>query len=178
MYLQLFSDSRLLSTSTIFNQKKRRRERGKEKKRKMPLTPQARSAYRALLREHPRRNLLQSSPTSTSTTSTSTSTTPLHNHLRELFRNGVPTATGTAPATDPKAEKTNQEEESEVERQRGIQRIQEAQQVAQYAKAQRTYTSLLELYYPGMSMDEEERVRLTARRVGLDLPVVPGQEGQ
>lgn len=135
----------------------------------MPLTPQARSAYRALLREHPRRNLLQSSPTST----TSTSTTPLHNHLRELFRNGVPTATATAP----KPKKKNQEE-SEVERQRGIQRIQEAQQVAQYAKAQRTYTSLLELYYPGMSMDEEERVRLTARRVGLDLPVVGGQEGQ
>lgn len=150
--------------------KKKEEGKGGKKKKKMPLTPQARSAYRALLREHPRRNLLQSSPTSTST-----STTPLHNHLRELFRNGVPTTTATA--TDPNAEKTNQEEESEVERQRGIQRIQEAQQVAQYAKAQRTYTSLLELYYPGMSMDEEERVRLTARRVGLDLPVVPGQEG-
>lgn len=30
--------------------------------------------------------------------------------------------------------------------------------------------TLLERYNPGMSMDEEERVKLTARRVGLDLP--------
>ena len=29
---------------------------------------------------------------------------------------------------------------------------------------------LLERYNPGMGMDEEERVRLTARRVGRDLP--------
>lgn len=32
------------------------------------------------------------------------------------------------------------------------------------------YVSLLERYNPGMNMDEEERVRLTARRVGMDLP--------
>lgn len=32
------------------------------------------------------------------------------------------------------------------------------------------YVTLLERYNPGMSMDEEERVRLTARRVGMDLP--------
>ena len=32
------------------------------------------------------------------------------------------------------------------------------------------YATLLERYNPGMSMDEEERVRLTARRVGMDLP--------
>lgn len=124
----------------------------------MPLTPQARSAYRALLREHPRRNILQSA-----STTSSPSTTPLHNRLRELFRNGGP----------PKRE----EELSETERQRGLQRIQEAQQLAQYVKAQRTYTNMLELYYPGMSMDEEERIRLTARRVGWDLPVT-GSDGQ
>lgn len=29
---------------------------------------------------------------------------------------------------------------------------------------------LLERYNPGMNMDEEERVRLSARRVGLNLP--------
>lgn len=29
---------------------------------------------------------------------------------------------------------------------------------------------LLERYNPGMGMNEEERVRLTARRVGMDLP--------
>lgn len=40
------------------------------------------------------------------------------------------------------------------------------------------YITLLERYNPGMNMDEEERVRLTARRVGIDLPIeadVPGK---
>jgi ATP synthase assembly factor FMC1 len=32
------------------------------------------------------------------------------------------------------------------------------------------YATLLERYNPGMNMDEEQRVRLTARRVGMDLP--------
>lgn len=48
--------------------------------------------------------------------------------------------------------------------------VQEAEQYIQYAKAQRMYATLLERYNPGMSMDEEEKVRLTARRVGMDLP--------
>ena len=48
--------------------------------------------------------------------------------------------------------------------------VEEAEQYIQYAKAQRTYATLLERYNPGMSMDEEEKVRLTARRVGMDLP--------
>ncbi|KLU88176.1 hypothetical protein MAPG_07163, partial [Magnaporthiopsis poae ATCC 64411] len=51
-----------------------------------------------------------------------------------------------------------------------------ALQYAAYFKAQRTYAALLERYNPGMGMDEEERVRLTARRVGLDLPVEFGGE--
>jgi ATP synthase assembly factor FMC1, mitochondrial len=49
-------------------------------------------------------------------------------------------------------------------------RQQETDQLIQYLKAQRVYTALLERYNPGMGMDEEERVRLTARRVGMDLP--------
>lgn len=32
------------------------------------------------------------------------------------------------------------------------------------------YATLLERYNPGMNMEDEERVRLTARRVGMDLP--------
>jgi ATP synthase assembly factor FMC1 len=32
------------------------------------------------------------------------------------------------------------------------------------------YATLVERYNPGMNMDEEDRVRLTARRVGMDLP--------
>lgn len=58
------------------------------------------------------------------------------------------------------------------------QRAQEGEQYIQYVKAQRMYATLLERYNPGMSMDEEERVRLTARRVGMDLPTEwrPGQK--
>lgn len=48
--------------------------------------------------------------------------------------------------------------------------VEEAKQYIQYVKAQRMYATLLERYNPGMGMDEEERVRLTARRVGMDLP--------
>lgn len=48
--------------------------------------------------------------------------------------------------------------------------IEQAEQFLQYVKAQRMYATLLERYNPGMNMDEEERVKLTARRVGMDLP--------
>lgn len=48
--------------------------------------------------------------------------------------------------------------------------IEQAEQFLQYVKAQRMYATLLERYNPGMNMEEEERVRLTARRVGMDLP--------
>jgi ATP synthase assembly factor FMC1, mitochondrial len=33
------------------------------------------------------------------------------------------------------------------------------------------YITLLERYNPGMTMDEEDRVRLTARRVGMEMPL-------
>ncbi|APA08015.1 hypothetical protein SS1G_00345 [Sclerotinia sclerotiorum 1980 UF-70] len=48
--------------------------------------------------------------------------------------------------------------------------IEQAEQFLQYVKAQRMYATLLERYNPGMNMDDEERIRLTARRVGMDLP--------
>lgn len=54
--------------------------------------------------------------------------------------------------------------------------VEQAEQFLQYVKAQRMYATLLERYNPGMNMDEEERIRLTARRVGMDMPdeyVVP-----
>lgn len=51
--------------------------------------------------------------------------------------------------------------------------------MAQYARAQRTYSALLERYNPGMNLDEEERIRLTARRVGMDLPeLYEGEDGK
>lgn len=50
-------------------------------------------------------------------------------------------------------------------------RRQELEQFLIYLRAQRMYGTLLERYNPGMGMNEEERVRLTARRVGMDMPV-------
>lgn len=55
--------------------------------------------------------------------------------------------------------------------------IHQAEQFAQYVQAQRTYLTLIERYNPGMGMSEEERVRLSARRVGMDLPVEFQREG-
>ncbi|TDZ30335.1 ATP synthase assembly factor FMC1 [Colletotrichum spinosum] len=71
---------------------------------------------------------------------------PLHNRLRDSFANAA-AATHRAEA-----------------------KAAEAEQLAAYLRAQRTYVTLVERYNPGMNMDEEERVRLTARRVGMDLP--------
>jgi predicted protein tyrosine phosphatase len=49
-------------------------------------------------------------------------------------------------------------------------RLEEAEQYVKYLAGQRMYTTLIERYNPGMNMTEEDRVRLTARRVGMDLP--------
>ena len=101
----------------------------------------ARCAYRAILRELPRRPL--SSPS------------PLQTRIRQVF--GL--VTKTPPST------------AETRQQTALARVQEAEQFAQYARAQRMYATLLERYNPGAGMDEGERVRLTARMVGMDLPI-------
>jgi hypothetical protein len=54
----------------------------------------------------------------------------------------------------------------------------QAEQFVAYLRSQRMYATLLERYNPGMEMDEEERVRLTARRVGMDLPIEFGKDGE
>ncbi|KAK3998270.1 putative ras [Cladorrhinum sp. PSN332] len=46
----------------------------------------------------------------------------------------------------------------------------ELKQYSAYLKSQQQYVELIERYNPGMGMDEEERVRLSARRVGMNLP--------
>ncbi|RSL88269.1 hypothetical protein CEP51_001789 [Fusarium floridanum] len=69
----------------------------------------------------------------------------LHTRLRDTFATSSP---------------TSQEARAHV-----------AAQAVAYLRSQRQYATLLERYNPGMGMDEEERVRLTARRVGMDLPV-------
>jgi len=50
-------------------------------------------------------------------------------------------------------------------------RAAQATQCLAYFRAQRKYVELLERYNPGAGMDQEERVRLSARRVGMNLPV-------
>ncbi|KAJ6119339.1 hypothetical protein N7523_003619 [Penicillium sp. IBT 18751x] len=110
-------------------------------------TNQARSTYRALLRELPNRRL--STPS------------PLHQRIRAIFRSEPEATKADSTALPFSLPKTDEE--------RAL-RIQEAEQMAQYARAQRTYSALLERYNPGMSLDEEEKIRLTARRVGMDLP--------
>ncbi|POR38297.1 Uncharacterized protein TPAR_01500 [Tolypocladium paradoxum] len=54
----------------------------------------------------------------------------------------------------------------------------EAEQAVAYLRSQRQYATLVERYNPGMDMDEEERVRLTARRVGMNLPLGYKPEGK
>lgn len=119
------------------------------------LTNQARSTYRALLRELPNRRL--SAPS------------PLHQRIRAIFRSEPESPSADSTALPFSLPKTQEE--------RAI-RIQEAEQLAQYARAQRTYSALLERYNPGMSLDEEEKIRLTARRVGMDLPDLYEVEGE
>lgn len=68
---------------------------------------------------------------------------PLHKRIRDNFR-ATPPDSGLA--------------------------LQHAEQFLAYLRAQRTYVQLLERYNPSFGMDEEERVRLSARRVGMDLP--------
>ncbi|KGO74833.1 hypothetical protein PITC_031110 [Penicillium italicum] len=119
----------------------------------MSTTMQARTTYRALLRELPRRSL--STPS------------PLHQQLRAIFR-----STPATPSLQSELESQSNALPFSIpktDEDRTL-RVQEADQFAQYARAQRVYSELLERYNPGMSMDEEEKIRLTARRVGFDLP--------
>lgn len=109
-----------------------------------PVHSQARSLYRRLLRELPAR-----------TPSILANPSPLQKHIRADFANHPQT---DSPSLQHQAQKP-------VEK-----RVEEAEQYVQYLAAQRMYTTLVERYNPGMNMSEEERVRLTARRVGMDLP--------
>ena len=57
-------------------------------------------------------------------------------------------------------------------------KIEEGEQFLQYLKAQRMYTTLLERYNPGMNMAEEDRVKATGRRVGMEMPIEFLKQGQ
>ncbi|KAF2765882.1 hypothetical protein EJ03DRAFT_330635 [Teratosphaeria nubilosa] len=111
----------------------------------MTTATHARSLYRRFLRELPSRQ-----PSALANPS------PLQKHIRADFT--PPTAHPSTPSLTYEAKKPPEK------------RLAEAQQFLQYLRAQREYITLLERYNPGMHMNEEERVRLTARRVGMDLP--------
>ncbi|UNI18219.1 hypothetical protein JDV02_004501 [Purpureocillium takamizusanense] len=107
-----------------------------------------RSLYRSLLRELPPRPILKA-PRS-----------PLHAHLRGTFA-AAPSSTPAAASQSSPSPPQQQQHHAHAE----------AEQIVAYLRSQRQYVALIERYNPGMDMDEEERVRLTARRVGMDLPV-------
>jgi len=113
-----------------------------------PSAPHFRSLYRRLLRELPSRQ-----------PSILANPSPLHKRIRTEFAAG--TSAGEAASAQLRATHA----------------ADSVSEYVAYLKAQRTYTTLLERYNPGMNMLEEDRVRLTARRVGMDLPPewAPGQ---
>ncbi|PPJ55507.1 hypothetical protein CBER1_07047 [Cercospora berteroae] len=110
----------------------------------MSVQVQARSLYRRFLRELPARSpSLLANPS------------PIQKHIRADF------------ASQPGDSASLQHQTSQKSPER---RLEEAEQYVQYLAAQRMYTTLVERYNPGMNMTEEDRVRLTARRVGMDMP--------
>ncbi|OJK00965.1 hypothetical protein ASPACDRAFT_42465 [Aspergillus aculeatus ATCC 16872] len=113
------------------------------------MSASVKTTYRALLRELPRRSL--------------NTPTPLHASIRKLYEEQVVSAS--------KIGKSGGSADADAAQDTLAHRLQEAEQFAQYARAQRQYAELVERYNPGSWLDEEERIRLTARRVGLDLPV-------
>lgn len=74
---------------------------------------------------------------------------PLRSRLRESFSTPLPVSTPEY----------------------ALARRQEAEQYLIYIRAQRMHATLLERYNPGTTLDEEERLQLTARRVGMEMPI-------
>lgn len=113
----------------------------------MSSAPQIRSLYRRLLRELP----IKDQTTRTAHQKLSAAS-PLQKRLRQSF-----TTPATSQSQSPEHLAASQEAQVE--------------QFIQYVQAQRMYATLIERYNPGMGMSEEERVRLSARRIGMNLPV-------
>lgn len=105
----------------------------------------ARALYRRFLRELPARQpSLLANPS------------PIQKHIRADF--------ASSPSTDSPSLQHQLQQPAQL-------RLAQAEQYLHYLRAQREYITLLERYNPGMNMNEEDRVRLTARRVGMDLPI-------
>ncbi|CDK26975.1 unnamed protein product [Kuraishia capsulata CBS 1993] len=70
------------------------------------------------------------------------------------------------PRADPELLKRLVKEEA-VANERDVRHL---SNVVAFLSSQRVYCDLLERYNPGISMKQEDKVRKTARRVGLDVP--------
>ena len=121
--------------------------------------PRLRSLYRRLLRELP------PSTHSTATSATPRPTllshrSPIHNLIRSQFASYQTPNTSSSSVPAP----------TDTDMVKLQQRLATTEQLAQYLGAQRRYLTLLERYNPGANMGQEERVRLSARRVGMNLP--------
>lgn len=127
---------------------------------------QSRSLYRSILRELPPR--LSSSHTILSDPSS------IQRHIRHAFTESLnrraEDAADSGNYTQVVAGESSGEPRTHDIDHHINQRLQEGEQYLQYVRAQRHYLTLLERYNPGVNMGEEERIRLTARRVGLELP--------
>ncbi|TRX94310.1 hypothetical protein FHL15_004777 [Xylaria flabelliformis] len=91
----------------------------------------------------------------------------LRSLYRSLLRELPPRPLTSTNSRSPLHEKLRQSFSNDVSRENALL---QAEQLMHYLKAQRQYTTLLERYNPGMNMEEEERIRLSARRVGMNLP--------
>jgi ATP synthase assembly factor FMC1 len=124
-----------------------------------PTPTTLRALYRALLRELP---TSASHPTHIATTRTA--------HAKLSAPSSVQRSVRAAFASSSSSSNTSNTASSTST---GL-----AEQALLYAQAQREYCALIERYNPGMGMSEEERVRLSARRIGMNLPVEFEAEGQ
>lgn len=130
----------------------------KERNTMTTTTTHLRSLYRRLLRELP------STPQSTRTQHQKLSSpSHLQRHIRTALSSAPPTASSSSSSSPTQATPPQPPARPS--------QLDHAEQFVGYVQAQRSYAALLERYNPGMGMTEEERVRLSARRVGMNLPV-------
>lgn len=127
---------------------------------------QSRSLYRSILRELPPRlsssHTILSDPSSIQRHVRRAFTEPFNRRAEDAADNGD---YAQVAAGDSSREPRTHDIDHHINR-----RLQEGERYLEYVRAQRHYLTLLERYNPGVNMGEEERLRLTARRVGMELP--------
>ncbi|KAL6866648.1 hypothetical protein J3F83DRAFT_117015 [Trichoderma novae-zelandiae] len=117
-----------------------------------------RSLYRSIIRELPPRPILSSSRT------------PLHHRIRSSFVGVDSPSSSSSSSSSSSASPSASSTAAPAQQQQDQHQVDLAHQLVAYLRAQRMYVTLVERYNPGMDMDQSERIRLTARRVGMDLP--------